>query len=164
MHLRREENIRSVMKRSRRFRRRTDGHSRSTSLGRFRGMCLPGIPKDHVSWIEIRVNPFTTSLFEPFNVFRLVLEKISSGALLLMVLSKSISDAYKRDWLTRSNALTSSGNSAALPLITHNPPSLSPLGSCETTSEISEKHRRAYNRLTRLTRDWIQNILGRVGD
>lgn len=49
-------------------------------------MSFSRIPKDGVARVEIRVNPFATTLLEPFDMFRFVLEKISFGALLFIQL------------------------------------------------------------------------------
>ena len=48
-------------------------------------MCLSRIPKDDVSWIQVGMNPCTAALLEPFDVFGLEAEVVSSGALLRMV-------------------------------------------------------------------------------
>jgi hypothetical protein len=52
------------------------------------------IPKDNITRVEIRVNPFTTTLLEPFDMFRLVLEKVTSSTLLFIQVSGSTTGEY----------------------------------------------------------------------
>lgn len=45
-------------------------------------MRLSRVPKDDVTRVQVRVHPFAAAFLEPFDVFGLEAEVVSSGALL----------------------------------------------------------------------------------